>query len=134
MNADPIAVAHSGHSGHRGWLGFAAHYVEMLVLMFAGMGLLGAVLGMPHSSPVEIQALYMTATMTLPMVGWMLIRGHSRRGAFEMAAAMGAPLALLLPMLWAGAVSADALLDLMHVGMLPTMLAAMLYRRADYGL
>ena len=140
VNTQTIAVPHSGHSGHsahagrRGWLRFSAHYVEMLVVMFVGMGLLGLVLGMPHSSPIEIQSLYMTATMTVPMVAWMLIRGHSRRRAFEMGAAMVAPLVLLFPLLWAGVISADAVLDLMHVGMLPAMLAAMLYRRAEYGL
>ena len=134
MNNSTIAVPHSGHGGQRGWLRFALHYVEMLAVMFLGMGVLGAVLGMPHSSPIEAQALYMTATMTLPMVGWMLIRGHSRRGALEMGIAMAAPLAVLFPMLWAGVLSADAVLDLAHVIMLPTMLGAMLYRRTDYGL
>ena len=87
--------------------------------MFAGMGILTAVLGMPHSSPIEIQALFMAATMTVPMVAWMLIRGHSRRGSAEMGAAMVVPLAVLFPMLWTGIIGSHAILDLQHLLMLP---------------
>ena len=89
---------------------------------------------MAHDSPVEVQALFMTATMTVPMSGWMLFRGHSRRGTAEMAAAMVLPLAVLFPMSWAGLISGDALLGLQHVLMLAAMLGAMFYRRTDYGL
>jgi hypothetical protein len=131
----PSASPHSsGHAGLRGWLRFIGHFVEMVVVMLIGMGVLTAVLGMPHSSPIEVQAIYMAATMTLPMAGWMLIRGHSRRGTAEMAAAMILPVAALFPMLWAGLISGHALLDLQHVLMVPAMLGAMLYRRAEYGL
>jgi flagellar biosynthetic protein FliP len=76
----------------------------------------------------------MAATMTVPMAGWMLFRGHSRRGTAEMAAAMVLPLAVLAPMLWAGLISGDALIDLQHVLMVPAMLGAMLARRDEYGL
>jgi hypothetical protein len=133
MTTHTIATPHSGHAGHRGWLRFTAHYVEMLVVMFLGMGVLGAVFGTPHSSPIEVQALSMTVTMTVPMVGWMLFRGHSRRASAEMGLAMVVPLAVLLPLLWADLISADGLFDLMHIGMLPTMLAAMLFRGEEYG-
>jgi hypothetical protein len=125
---------HSGHAGRRGWLRFAGHFVEMVVVMLVGMGALTALLGMPHDSPIEVQALYMAVTMTMPMVGWMLVRGHSRRGTAEMAAAMVLPLAVLFPMDWAGLISGDALIDLQHVLMIPAMLGAMLYRRAHLGL
>jgi hypothetical protein len=121
------------HHGRRGWLTFAAHFVEMLIAMFVGMGVLTALLGMSHESPIELQALYMGATMTAPMVGWMLVRGHSRRASAEMAAAMIVPLAALFPMHWAGIISGDALIDLQHVLMIPTMLGAMLLRRTEYG-
>lgn len=134
MTAQPIAIPHSRHHGRGGALRFIGHFVEMLVVMFAGMGILTAVFGMPHSSPIEIQAAYMAATMTVPMVAWMLIRRHSRRASAEMGAAMVAPLAILLPMLWAGLLSADAVFDLQHVLMLPAMLGAMVYRRTEYGL
>ena len=143
MNIQTIAVQqsisaasnrHSGHAGRRGWLRFIGHFVEMVVVMLVGMGVLTAVLGMPHASPVEVQALFMAATMTVPMAGWMLIRGHSRRGTAEMAAAMVLPLVVLFPISWAGLISGDATVDLQHLLMVPAMLGAMLYRRADYGL
>ena len=134
MTTQTIPGAHAGHAGpRRGWLTFGAHFVEMVVVMFLGMGILGAVFGMPHSSPIEIQALFMTATMTVPMVGWMLFRGHSPRATAEMGAAMLVPIVVLFPLSWAGMISADALLDLVHVGMLPAMLGAMLMRRSEYG-
>ena len=63
----------------------------------------------------------------------MLFRGHSRLATAEMGAAMLLPLVILFPLSWAGMISADALLDLMHVGMLPAMLGAMLMRRSEYG-
>ena len=143
MNADSIALAIAAddarargthHHGSRGWLRFTAHFVEMVVVMFLGMGILTAVLGMPHDSPAEIQALYMAATMIGPMTGWMLIRGHSRRASAEMAAAMILPLAALMPLLWVAIISGDALIDLQHVLMIPAMLGAMVVRRSEYGL
>lgn len=138
VTTDASTAAQSPHGVHGGgrrrWLVFSLHVIEMLVVMFAGMGILGLVMGMPHDSPIAVQALWMTATMTVPMVGWMLFRGHSRRASLEMAAAMGSPLLVLLPALGARLTSADAILDLTHVAMLPTMLGAMLIRRTEYGL
>ena len=144
MNTPAIATTRSGnvsasphshgHAGRRGWLRFIGHFAEMVVVMLIGMGVLTAVLGMPHSSPIELQALYMAATMTVPMGGWMLIRGHSRRATAELAGAMVVPLAILFPMLWGGLVSGDALLDLQHVLMVPAMLGAMLFRLTEYSL
>lgn len=127
------ASPHAHHAGRPGVLRFMGHLVEMLVVMLAGMGLLTAVFGMPQG-PIELRAMFMAATMTLPMVAWMVIRGHSGRVSLEMAFAMVAPLALLIPMRSAGIVSGDALLGLQHILMLPAMLGAMLYRRGEYGL
>jgi hypothetical protein len=126
------AIPHHGH--RRGWLPFVGHFVEMVVAMLLGMGVVTAVFGMPHDSAIEIQALYMAATMTVPMAGWMLIRRHTPRATVEMSAAMVLPMAALFPLLWAGVISADALLDLQHVLMLPAMLGVMLFRREEYGL
>ncbi|HEX4982393.1 MAG TPA: hypothetical protein VFV63_11865, partial [Ilumatobacteraceae bacterium] len=79
MNTQTIPIgqsgstaAHAHHAGHagRGWLAFIGHFAEMVVVMLVGMGLLTALLGMPHDSPIEVQALYMAATMTVPMAGW----------------------------------------------------------------
>lgn len=133
LPADGARPDSTSHHIRRGWLTFAAHFVEMLIAMFVGMGVLTALLGMPHGSPIEVQALYMAATMTAPMVAWMLVRGHSRRASAEMAAAMIVPLAAIFPLQWAGIISGDTLIDLQHVLMIPTMLGAMLLRRAEYG-
>lgn len=135
MTTQTMSTTAPVHHGHgRGWLRFIGHFAEMAVVMLLGMGVLSAVFGMPHTSAIEIQALYMAATMTAPMAGWMLVRGHSPRATAEMAAAMVVPLAVLFPILWAGIVSGDALLDLQHLLMLPAMLGAMLFRREEYGL
>ena len=50
----------------------------------------------------------------------------------EMSAAMALPFAVLLVPYWLGALSAEALMIAAHVVMFPLMLAAMLWRRADY--
>src|SRR3954447_13175675 len=76
---------------------FIRHYIEMVVVMFAGM----IVLGLPgeaalkslgsgssvlsHDAPAVV-FLGMAATMTVPMVGWMRYRGHRWQPTFEMAA------------------------------------------------
>ena len=137
MTTNTLAVPRAGTAvahAHGSWLRFLGHFVEMVVVMLIGMGVLTAILGMPHGSPVEIQALYMAATMTVPMVGWMLFRGHSRRATAQMSAAMVIPLAVLLPLQWAAFITADAVIDLQHLLMLPAMLGAMLLRRTEYGL
>ena len=71
---------------------FLRHYAEMVVAMFLGM----AVLGMPvdwtmdrlgaDSDPWMFVG--MATTMTVPMVGWMLYRGHGWRANTEMSASM----------------------------------------------
>ena len=127
-----IAVPHHGNRG--GWLRFIGHFAEMVIVMLLGMGVLTAVLGMPHESAIEIQALSMAATMTVPMVGWMLLRGHSRGATAEMGIAMVLPMVALFPTHWASFISGDAVLDLQHILMLPAMLAAMFHRRTEYGL
>jgi hypothetical protein len=135
MNSWTIPANAGAHHPHRpGWLGFIGHFVEMVAVMLIGMGVLSAVFGMPRDSAIEIQALHMAATMTVPMAGWMLIRRHTPRATVEMSAAMVLPMAALFPLLWTGVISADALLDLQHVLMLPAMLGAMLFRREEYGL
>ena len=107
---------------------FLRHYIEMVIVMFAGMGVVMAVAGMPEDDTVAL--LYMGASMTVPMVGWMLLRGHTWRPSLEMGAAMMAP--TLLAMALVGAVDYDLLMGVEHVAMLLAMLGAMLYRRDEY--
>jgi hypothetical protein len=119
---------------------FVRHYIEMVVAMFAGMGLLlmplGAALGLVGLSLDDSDTLMisaMGATMTAPMVAWMRYRGHGWRPSAEMAASMVIPTLGVLALLWTG-VLADlgALLVIEHVVMLPSMLVAMLLRRDEY--
>lgn len=124
----------------RGVLRFLLHLVEMVVAMVAGMMLfaplwdLGAaavgaerVLARP-----DVAALTMLADMLVAMTLWMRVRRHSWRAIAEMDAAMAAPYAVLLPLLWAGALDASGLMLWSHVAMVPAMAAAMLWRRAGY--
>jgi flagellar biosynthetic protein FliP len=113
---------------------FIGHYVEMVLAMFVGMGLLALpwMLIWPDlgDHPVA-DTLVMAANMTIGMAAWMALRGHGRRMIVEMSAAMVAPFLLLVPLV-AGAITADTLMMAGHVLMFLTMLAAMLLRRQDY--
>lgn len=114
---------------------FIGHYVEMVLAMFAGMGILGGIWMVVwpgiHDHDV-IHTLVMAANMTIGMAGWMAFRGHPRQLILEMSAAMVAPFVVLLVPLATGTISADTLMIGGHVLMLVTMLIAMLYRRQDY--
>jgi hypothetical protein len=123
---------------------FIRHYVEMLVAMFAGMGVLGmpALMGLGavgvtsaelRSEAPALLLLGMGITMTVPMVAWMRYRGHGWAASNEMTASMLVPTAGVIGLLGAGLVDdIGALLVLEHVVMLPSMLVAMLLRREEY--
>ncbi len=129
-----------GHSNRR----FALHYVEMVIVMFAGMALLylpiEAGLGAIGTSTSELQrdapaaALFaMAMSMTVPMVAWMGFRGHGSRLSMEMAASMLLPTVAVVGLLEGAIVEDyDTLLLIEHVVMLPSMLVAMLLRRNEY--
>lgn len=114
---------------------FMRHYVEMVVVMMAGMVVLGipadAVYDVSDRSPLLL--VEMALTMTIPMVTWMRFRGHSWRSCNEMAAAMLLPMFGTLALFGAGIVNdIDSLLGVEHMVMLPSMLVVMLLRRAEY--
>jgi hypothetical protein len=123
---------------------FARHYVEMLVAMFLGMLVLGApallALGAAGVSSAELHhdfpaamLLGMGVTMTVPMLGWMRYRRHGWQPSAEMAASMLIPTFGVIVLLWVGVVTdIGTLMTIEHVVMLPSMLAAMLLRRAEY--
>jgi hypothetical protein len=125
-----------------GWWPFLRHYLEMVAAMVAGMLVLGgAVRGVlalagleyPTRHP-ELVALEMAVEMSAGMVAWMRWRGHGWAATLEMVGvAMFAPLAVLFPLLWLGAIGGGALLVLEHVAMFPLMFLVMLRRRAEYG-
>jgi hypothetical protein len=123
---------------------FARHYAEMLVAMVAGM----LALGLPAGAALELLGvttaelredapalllLGMALTMTVPMVGWMRLRGHGWPAANEMAASMFVPTFAAIALRWGGVVEdVGSLLMIQHVAMLPSMLVAMLLRREEY--
>jgi hypothetical protein len=120
---------------------FTRHYVEMVVAMFAGMGVLLPPLGLasralfdvaPHDH-AALMISTMALTMTVPMVAWMRFRGHGWAPCADMTAAMVVPtLGVLIP-LWSGLLTdVGTLLLIEHVVMLPSMLVAMLLRRDEY--
>jgi hypothetical protein len=78
------------------WLHFLEMFAAMWIGMAAGDPVFLAVTGL--SSTRQASHLYpaqsvsaMAVAMTLPMVAWMLLRGHGRRNSAEMAAAMLLP-------------------------------------------
>jgi hypothetical protein len=122
---------------------FIRHYVEMVVVMFAGM----LVLGLPGEAALKalgsgtselrddapaVVFLGMAATMTIPMVAWMRYRGHRWQPTLEMAASMIIPTLVAIALLATAALSFGALMGLEHVAMLLGMLVAMLLRRDEY--
>jgi hypothetical protein len=123
---------------------FVRHYVEMLVVMFLGMAVLGlpadaALLAIGTSSgefsddAPALMLLGMAFIMTVPMVAWMRYRGHGWRASMEMAASMFIPTFGVMATLWGGLVEDSAtLLAVEHAVMLPSMLVAMLLRHEEY--
>lgn len=117
-------------------LRFALHFAEMIVAMFVGMFALAplwelAAPGLPERA--DVQALVMATDMAVGMAAWMAIRRHSWLRIVEMSAVMYAPFAVTLVPFWAGWVSGHTVMMAGHVLMAPLMLAAMFWRRAEYG-
>jgi hypothetical protein len=119
---------------------FLRHYAEMVAAMFPGMGVLGiamAAMGTSwHALTEDVPALMfmgMATAMTLPMVGWMLYRGHSWRANAEMSAAMFVPTFAVIGLLWTELLTdTGALMAVEHVAMLLAMAGVMLLRPAEY--
>jgi hypothetical protein len=116
---------------------FLRHYGEMVVAMFLGMAVLGFpvdwVMDRLGADSNAFMFLEMATTMTVPMVAWMLYRGHGWRANAEMSASMFVPTFAVI-----GLLSAQLLTDLgvlmviEHVAMLLAMAGAMLLRPAEY--
>src|SRR4051812_3411008 len=122
---------------------FIRHYVEMVVVMFAGMVVLGlpgeaALKAMGSGTPElrndapSIVFLGMMTTMAVPMVAWMRYRGHRWQPTLEMSASMVIPTLGAIALLGAGAASFGTLMGLEHIAMLLGMLVAMLLRVDEY--
>jgi hypothetical protein len=113
---------------------FIRHYVEMLIAMFAGMGVLGggvAAAGVDVGPPA-IALLWMAFTMSVPMVAWMRYRGHGWAASWEMTASMFIPSFAAIGLMWIGLVDEHGAMAIQHIGMFPAMFVAMLLRRDEY--
>jgi hypothetical protein len=125
-------------------LQFARHYIEMVVAMFVGMfalglplatllGLVGVDTSAWHDDAPALMLLGMAFTMSVPMGAWMRYRGHGWAPVWEMTASMFVPSFAAIGLLWAGATDdTGTLMYIQHVGMLASMLAAMLLRLDEY--
>jgi hypothetical protein len=125
-------------------LRFLGHYIEMVLVMVAGMLVIGSALAAGAwalgAGPSDLQRdapalvlLGMGFSMTAPMVWWMRRRGHRRAATREMAGAMVAPTLGCVGLLVTGVIDdVDVLLGIQHMVMFPSMLAVMLLRRGEY--
>jgi hypothetical protein len=121
-------------------LAFARHYGEMVVVMFAGMAVLGGLtqlgLAIAGSSLDDLSGglhiSLMGLWMTGPMAAWMAYRGHTTAQNVEMAGSMVVPSILAATLTWAGAIDTATGLAIQHAIMLPAMLAVMVWRYDEY--
>jgi hypothetical protein len=120
---------------------FARHYVEMVIVMFVGMGALAVPARLATSAvwpevdvnDPTLMLARMGAIMALPMVPWMRWRGHGWQSTLEMAAAMIVPAIGSIALLESGLVeSTGALMSIEHVAMFIAMFAAMIARPDEY--
>jgi hypothetical protein len=116
------------------------HYLEMVVAMLLGMaaagGALQAVGSGFHELALDAPAvgfLGMATSMTVPMVGWMLYRGHGWRANTEMSASMFVPTFAVLVLLWADLLTdVGTLMAIEHTVMFVAMAGVMALRPAEY--
>jgi cytochrome bd-type quinol oxidase subunit 2 len=132
-------IAHTTKPHTGSWFHLARHLVEMFLAMMAGMMIgavvLAAAVGTSVSEARREHAVawvvVMAFDMTAPMVAVMLYRGHSRRSAAEMAAAMIVPALPIVACQLSDLVSGDIGRAYMPVSMV-AMVALIVYRRSDY--
>jgi hypothetical protein len=141
MNASTTSQTDAPTSDRqRGRRRFVRHFVEMLLAMFVGMGVLGGLTqlafaaagGSLTDAPASIRVLLMGFDMTVPMVAWMSHRGHSRARNAEMAASMILPTLAAAALAAAGVLSTGGALGVQHAAMIPAMLGVMLWRYDHY--
>lgn len=115
-------------------LRFTLHFVEMIVAMFVGMFALAPLwsLGPDLPNRADVDAFVMATNMAVGMAVWMALRRHAWPRILEMSAVMYVPFAVMLVPFWLGWVSDHAVMMAGHILMVPLMLAAMLWRRAEY--
>ncbi len=150
MSVPPASTAPIGNNIETAVVGAAAsprvmrflrHFLVMLVAMYGGMLALNPVYDWaagrtgyadPWTQLPVLSAMVMAFNMTVPMAIWMRWHRHGWRPVGEMAGAMFAPAVLSALLYLAGAVSAEAVMGIGHIGMFLAMLGAMLYRYRAY--
>jgi hypothetical protein len=122
----PSAVVSAGR--------FVLHFVEMCIAMMAGMLLFHAApIGLDPTSFAYQAA--MAIAMTVPMVGWMKVRGHGWQHGIEMSLGMLLPWAAVLALVAMGAANVLPWLPMADgPAMLLGMLAVMLLRPGHHAL
>ena len=122
---------------------FGLHYLEMVVAMMVGMPfffmLRNVIPASSRYAAVFVRGtilfdLAMVVVMTVPMVAWMIMRGHGWRHSAEMAFAMSSPMVavIALRLLEGSDTYLPWLRQVGYNGMFLGMLIAMLYRRDHY--
>lgn len=115
---------------------FTRHYLEMIVAMLLGMATLYPLWKLTThgawAERVDISSVAMATAMTIPMVGWMLYRGHRAAPCVEMALAMYLGFAVFLPFHWWGGLGEMGVMMGGHIAMPIFMLIAMLGRWDEY--
>ena len=146
MKADNEEITEgSGHTMARSHpvRNFLRHFLEMFLAMIVGMIVGGvvfwAVVGAKSrlnfdeaslQSPVLLLVV-IAIFMTVPMVGWMRLRGHGWRTLSEMAAAMIIPAIPFIVLTWLRVITWPSC-GLYCVVTIPAMLVAMFLRRNEY--
>ncbi len=121
---------------------FSLHFLEMSAAMMVGMPILSILRNLIPANSSYVSAvqsgtilydLIMTIFMTIPMVTWMIVRGHGWRHGAEMAFGMLAPVAAISMLRLLGADTyLPWLRNASHLAMPLGMLVVMLYRRDHY--
>ena len=119
----------------RSWWPLTRHYLGMVVAMFVGMLVLAplrAAAGLTAEFADHPGTAYvlMATDMAIGMAAWMRFRRHGWGSTAEMCAAMYVP-AVLLPLVWTGAMSAMAFMVIAHVVMMVAMLVVLVRRRHE---
>lgn len=119
---------------------FARHFLEMVVVMLLGMGVLEGLAALAFAAAGSsltdqsgtFRVMLMGLSMTGPMVFWMSYRGHSASRNIEMAASMLIPSGGAAALAGAGVLGVGTALALQHAVMVPAMLAVMVWRYDEY--
>ncbi len=128
----------TGNSSSRGV--FVRHFVEMVVVMFVGMGIFSGLAALAYvavGTSVSDQSgthriILMGVNMAIPMFLWMVFRGHSAARNFEMAGSMLVPSCTAAALVWSGVLDEMTGMLIQHVVMIPAMFGVMLWRYDEY--